>query len=916
MSLHRFEKNSKFGYRYEDDTIAILAKYDDAKEFKENLAIVKYNGFFGVINSSDIVVIDFIYSTIEEHNLFFECKETHENDSQTKSLWYNRDGVLLHEGFAKALTDKCLCISNGKKYGVISKDSKRIINCLYDDIVLKNNLLIVLRGDKLGLYDLEGNVILDAFCYSIESVIIENDWQKTGTTTFNPHKPIGCYYPGFCKEYYFDSNNYPDSFLKRERIFVKKDFWNKYSINFFAKPIEDINKPLIISTDKEKILFLKSDGVVLDGEFEDIQQLTCISYAVKKNNLWGIYRLDTKSFIIPIEYDSISFYGGHTVLLCKNGLWGAKSLMSDSNIFNKLFNVSIPNEYLEIKILDDYQHFFGCKKKCTYSSNEYYTIVRSNGEESDEFDELECNNQFVYLDDMHFLTSIGGKFGFVNPQGQKIIPFKYDEIVSREDGRFDARISDRWGVLTIDGFEVARIKYSSPLSKHFDKEIIVKDAESECFGLLSPDGTEMIPTIYEHLLDSEDDGLFYFGYGGFEDLDHPTFFSGDINGALWGVVSCNGKRIIDAKYLNFKIQYGYIVAGRDGGYFPDMDNSDYGWYGSIFDGVYDLYNKEGELLIGGFREFEYDERNGIFIFFFGGEWKEYSAFDDDWNNIHITGSKFERGIDLWLILDKDFRTILRDKDGNPKQFEKGFIGKIDIKQEDSKIKHVYNMPIELMAKGFSHVAINSIIINDNNSDYHKSQAVDIKTGKKTLFYSQIEQITESLFFFADGNTVGICSIDSIEIENCLFITYPVNNYILVAENESEETCKVSLYSISPSIEFVSSVITSISIEDVIHLANENWLKFLKDDSFTGVKALTIPNSRYLDKTFLDIVSTREGTDHVLFSHNKENVYFFTNDYRLLPEESGHDDGGYYEKNDNYSIMDALDGDPDAYWNVD
>ena len=46
------------------------------------------------------------------------------------------------------------------------------------------------------------------------------------------------------------------------------------------------------------------------------------------------------------------------------------------------------------------------------------------------------------------------------------------------------------------------------------------------------------------------------------------------------------------------------------------------------------------------------------------------------------------------------------------------------------------------------------------------------------------------------------------------------------------------------------------------------------------------------------------------------MYFFTNDYRLLPEESSHDDGGYYENNDNYSIMDALDGDPDAYWNVD
>ena len=129
MSLHRFEENSKFGYRYEDDTIAILAKYDDAKEFKENLAIVKHNGFYGVINSSEMVVIDFFYSAIEEHNLFFECKKTLEDDSITKSLWYNRDGVVLHEGKATALSENLLCISNGKKYGVISQDRKRIINC-------------------------------------------------------------------------------------------------------------------------------------------------------------------------------------------------------------------------------------------------------------------------------------------------------------------------------------------------------------------------------------------------------------------------------------------------------------------------------------------------------------------------------------------------------------------------------------------------------------------------------------------------------------------------------------------------------------------------------------------------------------------------------------------------------------------
>ena len=77
-----------------------------------------------------------------------------------------------------------------------------------------------------------------------------------------------------------------------------------------------------------------------------------------------------------IDYESIRFYGGHTVLVCKDNLWGAKSLGLDTNIFNILFKVSIPNEYLDIKILDDYQHFFGCKKKSLYSSEEYYTIVQ------------------------------------------------------------------------------------------------------------------------------------------------------------------------------------------------------------------------------------------------------------------------------------------------------------------------------------------------------------------------------------------------------------------------------------------------------------------------------------------------------------------------------------------------------------
>ena len=75
-----------------------------------------------------------------------------------------------------------------------------------------------------------------------------------------------------------------------------------------------------------------------------------------------------------------------------------------SFFYELIYRVSIPTEYLDIKILDDYQHFFGCKKKYSYSSEEYYTIVRSNGQELDNISELECDSQFVYIDNSHFMT--------------------------------------------------------------------------------------------------------------------------------------------------------------------------------------------------------------------------------------------------------------------------------------------------------------------------------------------------------------------------------------------------------------------------------------------------------------------------------------------------------------------------------
>lgn len=71
MELLVFKNSTKYGY-IDNNKVVISAKYDEAHDFiEETAAIVKFNGKYGVINSSDDIIIDFSYTNIKEHHLFF-----------------------------------------------------------------------------------------------------------------------------------------------------------------------------------------------------------------------------------------------------------------------------------------------------------------------------------------------------------------------------------------------------------------------------------------------------------------------------------------------------------------------------------------------------------------------------------------------------------------------------------------------------------------------------------------------------------------------------------------------------------------------------------------------------------------------------------------------------------------------------
>lgn len=937
----------KFGAVLSDGNIAIEPKYDTLEYCAEDvfLSTNERDNLISsfVVNNNNKV----IYSTLSDivfKDGFFLVSSAGQDDQ-----WISVNGNITYAGHGTPLSTNYLKVYKNKKCGVLDKNGEKVINFLYDDIVFCHSFFVVRREDCIGLVGLKGEVIVDTIYKEFESVSIENNPLFLGS-----EKVFGLFrwgehtiYKGYCKEYYFDTvghtnyNGKSCDYLCRSIISLNKrysNYLNKSEYIISASDTFDLAKPIILRTEEYSELFTSSDGIIQNSRFDEIQQITQVCYVVKRNDKYGVFRIDESAITIPIEHDQIKFCGGHTVLLRKDNVWGAKSLVLKKHILYILTKVDIAYENFEIKILDDNQFHFGVKRVyINYNGEEkpYFTIIDVNGKEMETLQELYLEDNFERFDENHYLTKRNSKYGFVSSNGYVSIPFIYDEIVDRKTGSFNVRIGNAWGVIDLSGKELVRVKYAHPIPlyiaapensyfdydflkndiakdvKRYKSRIIVRDALSGYMGCLDMKGNEVIPTVYQHLqfddkshnYDKESHTAFlFFGYGGTTDSDYCTFFSDVIYGT-WGCLNYDGKIIIDPKYSCLRVTDNFIIAGRDGCFIGDSDsyNSD------EYDGVFDLYTFDGELLIGGFREVVYDSENKVYVFFFGGQWERYCSYEDEWNGIRDYSYRFKRNNDLWLILDSELKTIIRKPNKSQYQFAKGFIGNIEIKKEESKIKHIYNMPLSLMSKGFKCFGLNCAIVKDSNSDYAKVAALDYKTGIQTPFHESIEQISDELFFFSDEGRVGIRTIADI-IMPCdyIFFTRPENGYFFGAKELDGETASLILIHIADPTKPIATAIeptkTSLLICDLAY--GRLKLDFLGGSKLANAR---VPKKNIFSLDFLKLVDAKETN---YFVEKWKNPYYFGSDYRIGAEN--YYDSGCSDDNRDY-IRDSWDAMTDGMY---
>lgn len=933
-----------------------------------SLIVKNEKGKLGVINQSGKLVVDFIYDTIEpcadgvfsvsiitanETSYFVINSESsiilsspkkaykfsngffYEHDENQKTKWYSITGKLVFEGEAEPLSSDYIAVSKNSKWGVIDKNGEKIINFLYLEVALLDGCFTVLREDKIGLIDLNGKIIVDAIYNSIECVTINNNpWLLGNESDLKSCCGFGwsdTYFLGYCPKYSFDTNGNFDydghkcDKLKRNIIKVSKNFRKPtFSISFTNHIDFDLSKPLILVTDEYQELYLLHEGIMSNGRFSKIEQITQICFVVKSDELYGVYRIDTDSLIIPIEYNQIEFKGGHTVLLCKDNLWGAQDLLLDNNFFKSLFAVSIPCENLELIILDSNQTIFGAKKQYKNYKDElesYFTILKRNGQESADFHRDFClDSQFKRYDNRHFLTSQHGKYGFVTLSGYTSIPFIYDEITERKGGNFNVRVANAWGVIDINGCELIPAKYANPLpliiakpedvvfdyndlkeSNGFDDHIItngkgliiLQDARSGFHGCMDLNGKEVLPTVFEHLMFSNDENILFFGVGGYCNDKYNSFFS-DIECATWGCINKGGKIVIDAKYDCFNLNDGYILGGRDGSMLGEGQHGN-NYYESEYGGVYDLFDFDGNLIIGGFRKFELLSSHNLFLFKFGGFWKQDCEDYDEWgNSIYYSSYHFEKGNSRWLAVDKDFNSIILQNNGKKKSFYK-HIGTITQTKEKDKIVNYWNMPLEVFSINEPYIDKDVMICGDDSEQY----AVRISDGLQSSKYKRIEMIEEKTFFFTEiingkelvgiaslsKNTSDIRIIDPINEDTCI-LTYPVNGFVFGISDIDDSNCKVSLYNINEKGFDPTPAISSVNERTLLGMIKKGLLHISSTDTEMKLKGISVIKKDVFDKAFSSLISEVE----IVYPKSLSiPPYWYTEDYRLSESDNQYDD---------------------------
>lgn len=446
---------------------------------------------------------------------------------------------------------------------------------------------------------------------------------------------------------------------------------------------------------------------------------------------------------------------------------------------------------------------------------------------------------------------------------------------------------------------------------------------------------------------TNEDGDVYKDCSGFTVVkDYCNGLAEVSDGEKWGCINCFGELIISIQYDCIEIrkekdnQY-YINCGRNGQFFTGQNGNKTGAeLETIYTGVYDLYDIDGHLLFGGFDEYKYNDIVNLFFFFIGRIWHLDKTYY--WSHYSIINNYGK-----WIVLTHDLDFVTDVCCYNSRYYGKGHVVNPHIvnfihvagqafpeqiaggmnweERSGGKSLLLVDLPGDVIFDDVKVLNSNQLLCKNSG----KYSLIWIKQRKRSKEYSYILSINDE-YAFVLNSKIGLVRYgeETIPCEYSI-ITKPINGWSFVFAN----------YPYFPNSEKGDKFY--IRIVDARKICSHKWemkyamlvaenveKKIVEADLHKGYYRLLPSKNDIVEEHDLKEVSLTEKATYLFCDDflkqldnplkkvitSFEDKYWYT-DIELRKKKDSSKMSRDLSPND-YSLMDALDGEPDAYWNID
>lgn len=420
-SILKYKQDDKYGIITIDGKTVTKPVYESIEvlEYKDEVLKVKQNDKFGLININGDVIIKPEYNSIATDSYYNQSSKYQKagyivnvvTEQGYRYGYINSQGKqVLDTMFTniKRITEVkddnntyLITYKNGQA-GIL-KNGQTVIENEYEDISydVTNNVLVLQKNAKQGVYDLAGNMILPIQYDNIEILGTLINATKDGklmvfnvSGTVQDENSLKAMYP---------ENNY----------YITVDRNGKYGV-------ADQNKNSIIN-----------------NEYNYIEYAFDKYFIATKNEKIGVID-ETGNIVIPIENSIVQNINGTKII----------------QIINSETNVSdIYNSKME-KVLSQ-------SDSRIYLKENYIKLVSADDIKYIDYDGNLKDAQEIFTNNTVFAKKENGKWGYVDRSGNTVVDYKYEFATNiNEYGYGAVKQNGKWGVVNAQGQLIKEAVYT------------------------------------------------------------------------------------------------------------------------------------------------------------------------------------------------------------------------------------------------------------------------------------------------------------------------------------------------------------------------------------------------------------------------------------------------------------------------